>query len=238
MARGTGPGGAGADMVGQGWMLTGVDIARDELVEMLKFVDSVEGLKRVHETVIEIVGDEKVEQLDSQTIWEVMFKEITDARIMEIVTLQLENLMATVNKEVDVMIAENSDVQEFVWTDSATDLGGVWGRGKAEKIGLGMKCWGWSTQLQDILRQLDTSLEKILESISCHPEILERSRDISCAPRTTNSVYWLGLKHGKYIYLFILCFIILGSSSVRSRCIKKPNVSNIQSKRDSWRWPR
>ena len=39
-------------------------------------------------------------------------------------------------------------------------------------------------------------------------------------------------------YLFILCFIILGSSSVRSRCIKKPNVSNIQSKRDSRRWPR
>ena len=39
-------------------------------------------------------------------------------------------------------------------------------------------------------------------------------------------------------YLFILCFIILGSSSVRSRCIKKPNISNIQSKRDSRRWPR
>jgi len=171
---------ADADMLVQGWMLTGVDIARDELIEMLKYVDSVEGLKRVHETVIEIVGDEKVEQLDSQTIWEVMFKEITDARIMEIVTLQMENLMATVNKEVDVMIAENSDVQDFVWTDSSSDLGSVWGRGKAEKIGLRMKCLGWSTQLQDILRQLDTSLEKILESISCHPEILERSRDISC----------------------------------------------------------
>ena len=170
---------ADADMLVHGWMLTGVDIARDELKEMLKFVDSVDGLKRVHETVIEIVGEEKVEQLDNQTIWEVMFKEITDARIMEIVTLQLENLMATVNKDVDAMIAENSDVLDFVWTDSASDLGGVWGRGKAERLGLRMKCWGWSAQLQDIWWQLDSSLERILESISVHPEILERSRDIA-----------------------------------------------------------
>ena len=170
---------ADAEMLVQGWMLTGVDIARDELKEMLKFVDSVDGLKRVHEAVIEIVGEEKVEQLDNQTIWEVMFKELTDASIMEIVTLQLENLMATVNNDVDVMITENTDVLDFVWTDSASDLGGVWGRGKAERLGLRMKCWGWSNKLQDIWRQLDASMERILDSISLHPEILEQSRDIA-----------------------------------------------------------
>ena len=170
---------ADADMLVQGWMLTCVDLTKAELKAMLKFVESVDGLKRVRETVSEIAGDQKVEQLDNQTIWEIIFKEIIEERIMEIVTLQLENMMTTVYKEVDAMIAENIDVLDFVWTDCATDLGGVWGRGRAEKVGLRMKCWGWSSKMQDIWRQLDTSLERSLESITHHPEILDRSRDIA-----------------------------------------------------------
>ena len=160
------------------WLDSSLKMTGVELKAMFKFVDSVEGLKKVREAVIEVVGEESIGWLKEVSLWEVIFRKLIDERMMEIVSKQLEDMMETAAGDVEDMMTGDTQL-EFVWTDSPADLGAVWGKGRAEKIGLQMKCWGWNSQLQDIWRQLDTCLDKLLVSIQDHPDILSRCRDVT-----------------------------------------------------------
>ena len=164
------------------WVEAALAITRVELRSLLQIVESVEGLKRVREAVLEVVGEEPLAWLGGVSLWEAMFSEVITDRMMEIVTGQLEAVMDTAAGEVEDMMAEDAeDSLDFVWTDTAADLGAVWGKGRAEKMGLRMKCWGWAARVQEVWRALDSQLTRLLDSVAAHPDIVARSTAVTCS---------------------------------------------------------
>ena len=75
------------------WLDSSLKMTGVELKAMFKFVDSVEGLKKVREAVIEVVGEESIGWLKKVSLWEVIFQKLIDERMMEIVSKQLEDMM-------------------------------------------------------------------------------------------------------------------------------------------------
>merc|ERR1712155_454351 len=164
------------------WVEAALAITRVELRSLLQIVESVEGLKRVREAVLEVVGEEPLAWLGGVSLWEAMFRQVITDRMMEIVTGQLEAVMDTAAGEVEDMMAEDAeDSLDFVWTDTAADLGTVWGKGRAEKMGLRMKCWGWAARVQEVWRALDSQLARLLDSVAAHPDIVARSTAVTCS---------------------------------------------------------
>ena len=74
-------------------------------------------------------------------------------------------MMTTATADLDQMLSCQNDVQDYIWSDTPGELGQVWGKAKTEKMGLRMKCSGWSVKLQEIWRHLDFSLEKMIDSL-------------------------------------------------------------------------
>jgi len=163
----------------QEWLVSALKITQGEIKSLLKFVDSVDGLKKVKDGTDSVLCDDKSEANGQIAVWDLLFKELVADRMMEIVSGQLESMMATATADLDQMLSCNNDVQDYIWSDTPGELGHVWGKGKAEKMGLMMKCSGWSVKLQEIWRNLDFCLEKMIESLQDHQEILSQSKEVS-----------------------------------------------------------
>merc|ERR1719266_3100613 len=113
-----------------------------------------------------------------------MFSQVITDRMMEIVTGQLEAVMDTAAREVEDMMAEDAeDSLDFVWTDTAADLGAVWGKGRVEKMGLRMKCWGWAARVQEVWRALDSQLARLLgdQTAAVEQSITEHQQQLLAA---------------------------------------------------------
>ena len=185
------------------WLDNVVDVAGGEIKAMLQFVSSVESLKRVQEAVLEIVGEEKLPWAGGLSVWELIFRGLISQRMIEIVTSQLELTMEVAAQDVESLITEEEESLEFIWTDNSAEIGEVWGKGKSEKVGLKMKCSGWSVRLQDIVTRLDNALEKLLHCLEADTEILAH-----CSLVTSNSALRL---------LEQICDVSLGRPVMRYR---------------------
>ena len=167
-----------SDSMFRDWIQSSLTLTRSELSSVFHYVDSVESLVRVEQAVNEDIGQEKMELLEQRSLWQVFFMEMVSERMMEIVKTQLEEMLDTAAGEVERMLSGDTEL-EFVWTDTSTDLGAVWGKGRQEKQGLQMKCWSWSSGVQEIWRTLDISLQRLLERIKSYPDIELQCRHVS-----------------------------------------------------------
>jgi len=153
---------------------------------MLEFVCSVESLKRVQEAVLGVVGEERLAWAGDVSVWELIFKDMISQRMIEIVTSKLELMMEEAAQNVESLVAEEEESLDFVWTDNSAEIGEVWGKGRAEKVGLRLKCFGWSIRLQDICTRLDSALEKLLDCLQSDTEILSH-----CSLVTSRTIHKL-----------------------------------------------
>ena len=154
------------------WLDNVVEVAGGEIRAMLQFVSTVESLKKVEEAVLEILGEATLAWAGGVSVWDLIFRSLISDRMVEIVTNQLEQMMEAAGRDVESLLAEEEEQLDFVWSENSGEIGEVWGKGKIEKVGLRMKCWGWSVRLQEISARLDSALEKLRQSLESHPEIL------------------------------------------------------------------
>ena len=154
------------------WLDNVLEVAGAEIRSMLQFVSSVESLKRLQEAVLEIVGEERLSWAGDVSVWELIFRGIISERMIEIVTSQLELMMEETAGDVESLIAEEEESLDFIWTDNSAEIGEVWGKGKSEKVGLRLKCSGWSVRLQEICTRLDSALDRLRHCLESDREIL------------------------------------------------------------------
>ena len=161
------------------WLDNVVEVAGGEIRSMLQFVSGVESLKKVEEAVLEILGEGRLAWAGGVSVWDLIFRRLISARMLEIVTNQLEEMMEAAGRDVESLLAEEEEQLDFVWSENSGEIGEVWGKGKIEKVGLKMKCWGWSVRLQEISARLDSALERLRESLECQPEILSHCSQVT-----------------------------------------------------------
>ena len=161
------------------WLDNVVEEAGGEIRSMLQFVSTVESLKKVEEAVLEILGEGRLAWAGGVSVWDLIFRRLISARMLEIVTNQLEEMMEAAGRDVESLLAEEEEQLDFVWSENSGEIGEVWGKGKIEKVGLKMKCWGWSVRLQEISARLDSALERLRQSLESHPEILSHCSQVT-----------------------------------------------------------
>lgn len=68
------------------WLGSALKITQGEMKSLLKFVDSVDGLKKVKDAIESVLCHDKTVANGQIAVWDLMFKELITERMMEIVS--------------------------------------------------------------------------------------------------------------------------------------------------------
>merc|ERR1719154_46138 len=149
--------------------------ARDEASTLFQYVENVEGLVSVREGLYQILGLNRdnwrkvvKESVGKELcLWDTLYRKLVTDRVVEIVTLKVKNIVSSTKLEVEKMCSNWKQLHEemYVWSESNSDLGNFWGKGRTEKSGLEMKCWGWNNSIQELCGGIDSGMGGMMKSL-------------------------------------------------------------------------
>jgi len=149
--------------------------ARDEATALLQYVENVEGLVGVREGLYKVLGMDREywikvvqETLGKEVcLWDTLYRQLVTDRVVEIVTMRVKDVLGITKLEVENMCSnwKQLEGEVFVWSESNSDLGNIWGKGKTERGGLEMKCWGWKSCIQELCGGMDAGLRAVMSSL-------------------------------------------------------------------------
>jgi len=160
------------------WLEDVGEKARVEAKALLQYVITVEGLAGVREGLYKVLGQARsswnmvVKDVLGKEVclWDTLYRQIVTKRVVELLGLNVCEVVGNVKKEVK-KVCDNSEYsmgEVFVWTEATTDLGINWGKGQSEKGGLEMKCWSWTTCIQEICVGTNEGMKGVLDSMMAY----------------------------------------------------------------------
>ena len=142
------------------WLEDVGEKAREEARALLQYVVTVEGLVGVREGLYQVLGlaRDTWNKVAKDTLgkeiclWDTLYRQLLTDRVVEIVRQRVKEVVGNTKVEVQRLCDNWEPLQGevFLWSEATSDLGNVWGKRKTEKGGLGMKCWGWNSCIQEL----------------------------------------------------------------------------------------